>query len=67
METFKKMKYFKELTIGEKNNAVVMGRKTWLSIPRKIDLCLKENIVLTSRLFRPTVGRWRSKFYKFVR
>ena len=23
----KEMKYFKELTIGEKNNAVVMGRK----------------------------------------
>ena len=31
----KEMKYFKELTIGEKNNAVLMGRKTWLSIPEK--------------------------------
>lgn len=46
----KEMKYFKELTIGEKNNAVVMGRKTWLSIPEKNrPLPKRENIVLTSR------------------
>ena len=46
----KEMKYFKELTIGEKNNAVVMGRKTWLSIPNKNrPLPKRENIVLTSR------------------
>tara|TARA_B100000927_G_scaffold260554_1_gene230225 strand:- start:52 stop:552 length:501 start_codon:yes stop_codon:yes gene_type:complete len=44
------MKYFKELTIGEKNNAVLMGRKTWLSIPEKNrPLPKRENIVLTSR------------------
>ena len=46
----KEMKYFKELTIGEKNNAVVMGRNTWLSIPEKNrPLPKRENIVLTSR------------------
>ena len=46
----KEMKYFKELTIGEKNNAVVMVRKTWLSIPEKNKpLPKRENIVLTSR------------------
>ena len=46
----KEMKYFKELTIGEKNNAVIMGRKTWLSIPEKNrPLPKRENIVLTSR------------------
>ena len=46
----KEMKYFKELTIGEKNNAVLMGRKTWLSIPEKNrPLPKRENIVLTSR------------------
>lgn len=47
----KEMKYFKELTIGEKNNAVIMGRNTWLSIPEKnIPLPKRENIVLTSRV-----------------
>ena len=46
----KEMKYFKELTIGEKNNAVLMGRKTWLSIPEKNrPMPKRENIVLTSR------------------
>tara|TARA_B100000963_G_scaffold260130_1_gene228396 strand:+ start:2413 stop:2991 length:579 start_codon:yes stop_codon:yes gene_type:complete len=46
----KEMKYFKELTIGEENNAVVMGRNTWLSIPEKNrPLPKRENIVLTSR------------------
>ena len=29
------MKFFKETTIGDGNNAVVMGRKTWESIPPK--------------------------------
>ena len=47
----KEMKYFKELTIGEKNNAVVMGRKTWLSIPEKNrPLPKRENIVLVEEL-----------------
>ena len=47
----KEMKYFKELTIGEKNNAVLMGKKTWISIPEKNrPLPKRENIVLTTRL-----------------
>ena len=47
----KEMKYFKELTIGENNNAVLMGKKTWISIPEKNrPLPKRENIVLTSRL-----------------
>lgn len=47
----KEMKYFKKLTIGEKNNAVIMGKNTWLSIPEKnIPLPKRENIVLTSRV-----------------
>ena len=47
----KEMKYFKELTIGEKNNAVIMGRNTWLSIPLKNrPLPKRENIVLTSKV-----------------
>lgn len=38
------MKHFKELTSG---NAVVMGRKTWDSLPQK-PLPNRENIVITS-------------------
>jgi dihydrofolate reductase len=37
------MKYFKNLTIGDGNNAVIMGRKTWQSIPER---------------FRPLPDRW---------
>lgn len=39
------MKYFKELTSG---NAIVMGRKTWDSLPQK-PLPNRENIVITSQ------------------
>tara|TARA_B000000475_G_scaffold272145_1_gene272165 strand:- start:4583 stop:5164 length:582 start_codon:yes stop_codon:yes gene_type:complete len=47
----KEIKYFKELTIGEKNNGVVMGRNTWNSIPEKNrPLPKRQNIVLTSRV-----------------
>ena len=37
------MKYFKSLTLGDGNNVVIMGRKTWQSIPER---------------FRPLAGRW---------
>lgn len=43
------LKYFREKTIGEGNNAVIMGRKTWESLPEKMrPLPLRQNIVLTS-------------------
>ncbi|MDQ7022849.1 MAG: dihydrofolate reductase [Candidatus Gracilibacteria bacterium] len=29
------MKYFAKISIGDKKNAVIMGRKTWNSIPEK--------------------------------
>lgn len=42
--------YFKKLTVGNGNNAVIMGRKTWLSIPFKNrPLPKRENIVLTTK------------------
>ena len=42
------MRFFKELTIGNGNNAVFMGRKTWESIPDKFrPLEDRTNIVLT--------------------
>jgi len=42
------MKYFRKVTIGAKNNAVIMGRKTWDSVPEKFrPLSDRVNIVLT--------------------
>ena len=44
------MKNFKKLTVGEGNNAVVMGKNTWLSMPLKSrPLPKRDNIVLTRR------------------
>jgi dihydrofolate reductase/thymidylate synthase len=40
--------HFKELTVGEGRNAVIMGRKTWDSIPPELlPLRGRRNIVLT--------------------
>ena len=44
----KDMKYFKKLTIGKGNNAVLMGRKTWDSLP--MPLQKRTNIVVSSRI-----------------
>lgn len=42
---------FKKLTVGNGNNAVIMGRKTWLSIPLKNrPLPKRENIVLSKNV-----------------
>ena len=42
------MKHFRETTIGGGDNAVVMGRKTWESIPDKFrPLPDRKNVVLT--------------------
>ncbi|MBT3340102.1 MAG: dihydrofolate reductase [Planctomycetes bacterium] len=42
--------YFKKTTLGEGNNAVIMGRKTWFSIPEKFrPLPGRKNIVLSSK------------------
>ena len=39
------LKYFKKLTIGNNNNAVVMGRKTWESLPVN-KLPKRDNLIL---------------------
>uniref|UniRef100_A0A6C0C3T4 dihydrofolate reductase n=1 Tax=viral metagenome TaxID=1070528 RepID=A0A6C0C3T4_9ZZZZ len=50
------MKRFKELTMGDGNNAVIMGRNTWLSLPGKYKpLPKRQNIVLTRKPFAPCV------------
>jgi len=47
------LKYFKEKTIGSGNNAVVMGKKTWQSLPHtsKFGNCLPKryNIILSKK------------------
>jgi len=44
------MKAFRSLTISDENNAVIMGRKTWKTIPSSLRPLEKRlNIVLTSR------------------
>lgn len=43
------LKYFAKQTRGKGNNAVVMGRKTWESIPRK-PLSGRDNYVLSTTL-----------------
>jgi dihydrofolate reductase len=44
----KDMKYFKKLTIGKGNNAVLMGRKTWDNLP--MPLQKRTNIVVSSKM-----------------
>lgn len=39
------MQHFKEKTIGQSNNAVVMGRKTWDSLPKPLKN--RQNIILS--------------------
>ena len=40
------MKYFSKITKGNGNNAIVMGKNTWLSIPKK-PLPKRHNIILS--------------------
>ena len=49
--TFKQdLQYFRDMTIGNGNNAVIMGRKTWWSLPDSyMPLPKRTNIILSSR------------------
>jgi len=52
------LKRFKELTIGDGNNAVIMGRNTWLSLgSRDKPLPKRQNIVLTRQIKQPIINR----------
>ena len=42
------MKFFKYMTIGDGNNALIMGRKTFESLPKKLD---RRKVVVLSRDF----------------
>lgn len=41
------LKRFAKLTIGNKNNAVVMGRKTWESLPKQ-PLSFRDNYIISN-------------------
>jgi dihydrofolate reductase len=43
------MKRFKKLTVGKGNNAIIMGRNTWLSLPKK-PLPNRTNIIISNNL-----------------
>jgi dihydrofolate reductase len=50
------MAHFRRTTIGGGSNVVIMGRKTWSSIPTKFrPLTKRKNIVLTTNLDHPFV------------
>lgn len=42
------LKYFSEMTKGDGNNAVIMGRNTWESLPRA--LTNRDNLVLSKKM-----------------
>ena len=45
------LNFFKMMTTGKKNNVVIMGRKTWESIPEKYKpLANRFNIILSNTL-----------------
>ena len=45
------MKYFRKKTIGRGNNAVIMGRKTWESLPSTLPK--RDNLILSRTLSHP--------------
>jgi len=50
------LKRFKELTTGDGNNAVIMGRNTWVSLNTKPNpLPKRQNIVLTRQIKIPII------------
>ena len=54
------MNYFKHLTIGNGNNAVIMGKNTWFGFTRALPK--RENFVLSSKI-RKNIG---AKDFKFI-
>ena len=48
------LRYFSKLTRGNGNNAIIMGRKTWESLPNK-PLLKRENLILSKNLITDKV------------
>ena len=50
-------KYFKNNTTRQKNSGVVMGKNTWLSLPKK-PLKNRENLILSSTLTETEIRKY---------
>jgi len=50
------MKIFKNITIGDYTNSVIMGRKTWESLPKQ-PLLQRKNLILSSQPKEALMGR----------
>lgn len=67
------LKRFKHLTIGNGNNAVIMGRKTWESLPVKHQpLSNRTNVIISNTLQQSDVNKYitncrQSKTIKVVK
>ena len=59
------LKKFKRMTLGEKNNAIVMGKNTWVSLRNKA-LPLRDNLILSTSLVIDIVepGGYITKSFK---
>lgn len=50
------LKYFKDLTTANENDCVIMGKNTWLSLPKK-PLPNRTNIILSNSLKQENLSR----------
>uniref|UniRef100_A0A6C0KHD5 dihydrofolate reductase n=1 Tax=viral metagenome TaxID=1070528 RepID=A0A6C0KHD5_9ZZZZ len=48
------LKRFSKLTKGNGNNAIIMGKNTWLSLPKR-PLPGRDNLVISTTLFGPNI------------
>ena len=63
---FKKdLKYFSKLTRGNGNNAIVMGKNTWNSLPLK-PLPKRENIILSTSIQKQPTSGEKYIFFKDI-
>tara|TARA_B100000902_G_scaffold389513_1_gene436798 strand:- start:9966 stop:10517 length:552 start_codon:yes stop_codon:yes gene_type:complete len=60
------LKKFKNLTIGDNNNAVIMGKNTWDSIPIKY-LSHRDNLILSSKLILDVKYENKNNSYDIVK
>ena len=58
------LKYFKMITSAYKNSSVIMGKNTWLSLPKK-PLSNRNNIILSNSLHKIEIEKYNNtKLFK---
>ena len=58
------LKYFKIITSAHKNSSIIMGKNTWLSLPKK-PLSNRNNIILSNSLNKFDIERYNNtKLFK---